>query len=143
MDASTELIRAMFDTLRATTAVAALVDGRIYDPPPQKQDGSPAVPFPYISLGPSTTIPDDADCIPAEEITVQLDIWSSGSGAAHSSVECRKICDAVKRALHGADLVLSGNALVTLQHELTRIMDDPNPAINHGAVQFTATVELH
>lgn len=141
MDASYELILAAINRLRATTAVTTLVGTRIYDRVPEDQSGAPAVAFPYISIGPSTSIPDDFDCMDGEEVTIQFDVWTSGSGEAFGSVQCRKISGAIKRALHDADLTLTTNALVSFQHELTRILRDPNPAITHGVIQFTGTVE--
>jgi hypothetical protein len=141
MDAGTELLRTVFDRLKATADVTTFVQQRIYDYAPTDQNGQVSVPFPYITAGPSTGIPDDYDCITGEEITIQLDIWSSGAGEAASSAQCRKICDAVKRAIHNVDLPLTVNALVTLQWELTRVFPDRNPAIKHGVVQFTATIE--
>jgi hypothetical protein len=143
MDASYELLRAVFDRLKATAAVTTLVPAnRIYDRAPLDAQGKVNAPFPYITAGPSTAIPDDFDCMYGEEITIQLDVWSSGPGEAASTAECRKICDAIKRALHDADdIVLTVNALVSLQWELTRVLPDPNPAIKHGVVQLTATIE--
>lgn len=141
MDASFELIKAMMDRLKSTEAVTDYVQQRIYDRVPEDQGGALGVPFPYISLGPDTSIPDDFDCMDGEELTVQFDVWSSGSGEAYGTAQCRKICGAIKKALHNADLQLQANALVSLQYELRRILDDPNPAISHGVIQFTATVE--
>lgn len=141
MDASFELLAAALTRLRAMPAITSLVGNRIYDRAPADQSGKVSVPFPYISCGPSSSIPDDYDCLYGEEVTIQIDAWSSGPGEAFSTVECRKICDAVKRALHDVDLTLSVNALVSIQWELTRILSDPNPAIKHGVVQFTATIE--
>jgi hypothetical protein len=140
MDAGTELLRSMLDALRATSAVTDLVEDRISDRP-QGRLGTPAAVYPYISVGPTTSIPDDFDCLDGEEITLQLDVWTSGDDVAFASVQCREISDIIKRRLHNADLVLAENALVTLTWATTRILDDPNPAIRHGAVQFTATVE--
>ena len=140
MDASRELLTAMLNALRADTAVTAKVGQRIVDRP-QGRNGKPAAAYPYISVGPSTAVPDDAACITSEELTLQLDVWTSGDDNAFASSECRDIAAAVKRRLHNADFTLSENALVTLTWELTRILDDPNPAIRHGAVQFTAIVE--
>lgn len=142
MDASYELILAAVTKLRATPAVTDLVGTKIYDRVPENQDGTPNVASPYISMGPSSVLPADYDCVGGEEITIQFDAWSWGGGEAYSSVQVRKIADAVKRALHGADLALTNNALVTLEHELTRIMRDPDGITNHAAIQFTATVEL-
>lgn len=137
MDASVELIRAIFDRLRATSDVSNFIGQRVYDRVPDAQD----VAFPYVSLGPSTAIPDDFDCMRGEEITIQLDVWTSGDAEAYGSVQARKLTGAIKKALHDVDITLTTNALVTLQHEMTRIIDDPNPAISHGVIQFTAQVE--
>jgi hypothetical protein len=142
VDASLELIIAALNRLRTTPAVTAFVGQHIYDRVPEKQDGAPNVPFPYISVGPSSAVPDDFDCVGGEEITFQLDVWTNGANEAYGSVQCRKVSAAVKRALHDAELSLSVNALVTLQLEAMRILTDPNPAIHHGALTFTATVEI-
>ena len=141
-DASFELIKAMMDTLKASLPVTAFVGNRIFDRVPEKQNGTPNVPFPYISLGPDTMIPETFGCFEAEEITIQWDIWSSGNGEAYGTAQCRKICDAVKRALHNVELSLPSHGLVSLSLELRRILDDPNPAINHGVMQFTGQVDL-
>jgi hypothetical protein len=137
MDAGLEFINAVFDRLRSTAAVTALVR-QFYDVPPTDQStGAALAAHPYVSNGPTTSIPDDYDCISGEEVTLQLDVWSLST----STAEVRAICSAIKRTLHDAELTLTTNALVTLQWELTRILDDPNPAIRHGAIQFTATIE--
>lgn len=141
MDASVELIKVMVAQLEATPEVTSLVGNRFYDRVPERQGKPRADLYPYVSLGPSTAIPDDFDCMDGEEITVQFDVWSSGKDEAFGTVECRKICGAIKKALHNVDLSLSVNALVSLQHEMTRIIDDPNPAVSHGVIQFTAVVE--
>lgn len=142
MDASFELLGAVFARLRATSAVTSYVGTRIYDKAPADSEGRVTVPFPYISNGPSTSIPDDYNCSDGEIVTIQLDVWSSGPGEAYGTVECRKICGAIQRALHGAELNLATNALVTLEWELTRIIEDRNPAIKHGVIQLSGTVHL-
>lgn len=140
MDASTELLRSMLDALRSTPAVNDVLQGRIFDRQPGRS-AAPIAAYPHLSVGPSTSIPDDFDCLDGEEITLQLDIWTSGDDVAFASSQCREIANNIKRRLHNAELALTINALVTLTWSLTRIIDDPNPAIRHGAIQFTATVE--
>ncbi len=143
-DAGTELIMAMLVVLRASAALTAALGGanKIFDRvPTDEHTGDPLVPHPYISLGPSTSIPDDYDCMDGEEITIQWDVWTSGPGDSYGSKQNRKISNLVKRALHNNELALTNNALVSLECELVRITDDPNPAIGHGVVQFTAVVE--
>lgn len=139
MDASIELVTAMLVALRADTALLELVESTdIYERAP---DGPWPDELRIISLGPSTSIPDDYDCMNGEEITIQWDVWTSGTGESYGSAMCRKICNRIKQTLHDAELALTHNALVTLQWEFTRVLDDPNPAIRHGVVQLTANVE--
>lgn len=140
-DASLELMMAAVMRLRATTALTAYVGTRIYDRVPASSTGQWMSAFPFISNGPTTLVPDDYDCMDGEEITIQFDVWSSGTGEAYDSIQARKIANLVKRALHKAELTLTANALVSLEHVLTRQIGDPNPAIHHFAVQFRATVE--
>src|SRR5678815_358353 len=91
MDASIELVTVMFATLRADTALLELVESAdIYERTP---DGPWPTEMRYISLGPSTSIPDDYDCMNGEEITVQWDVWTSGTGESYGSAMCRKICN--------------------------------------------------
>lgn len=139
MDASIELIQVMFTTLRTDTALLELVEtADIYERAP---DGPWPETMRYISLGPSTSIPDDYDCMMGEEITIQWDVWTSGTGESYGSAMCRKICNRIKQALHDVDLALTHNALVTLQWQFTQVLDDPNPAIRHGVVRFVGNVE--
>lgn len=138
-----ELITAIIAALKADATVSGYVGTKVFDRVPEKQNGEPSVATPYISMGPTSSVPDDFDCRDGEEITVQIDIWASGAGEAYTSTQCRKITDAVKRRLHDADLTLTENALVTLQTELVRVFRDPDGVTYHGVVQMTATVELH
>lgn len=146
MEPSYELQLAALNKLRATTALTAIVGQKIYDRVPEKQQGGALVPdvtSPYLSFGPVTSIPDDADCIDGEEITFQIDAWSWGSGEAYGSVQVRKIAGLVKKALHRADLQLSTNALVSLRHEMTRILRESDGITNHAAIQFTAILDIN
>lgn len=129
-----ELQGLIIATLRGDAAVSALVDG-IYDrPPADRWAGAHKA---YISLGPSDVLIDDADCVNGETVTAQVDVWSQQPG----QVECKRICAAVKAALHDRDLVLTDNALVQMTLDLTRIMADPDGITTHGAMQFTAMIE--
>ncbi|OAM77698.1 DUF3168 domain-containing protein [Devosia elaeis] len=141
MDPTLELMMAAVARLRATPAIVAYVGQRIYDRIPASSTGTWNTQFPFISNGPTISTPDDYDCVQGEDITIQFDVWSSGSGEAYDTIQARKIANLVKRALHNAELSLTTNALVSLEHVLTRHVPDPNPALHHFAIQFRATVE--
>lgn len=117
--------------LKADTDLASLIGGRIYDRVPE----SPT--FPYVSFGPSDEISDDADCIDGFEVTMQLDVWSRAVGFP----ECRKIVDAVRKALPEDGITLADNALVTFNHRISRVFRDPDGLTSHGAMTFEAFVE--
>ncbi|KAB2743545.1 DUF3168 domain-containing protein [Brucella anthropi] len=132
MSVSVALQDLILARLKADPKVSELVADRIWDGPP------PDPGFPYISIGPSDFVPDDADCIDMREETIQIDCWSREQGRKWP---CRQIVDAVVNALRHADGDLSNGALVETRINLARVIDDPDGIMAHGIVQFTAIIE--
>lgn len=126
-----ELQGVIIAALKADPAVAALIGPRAYDTIPDQPT------FPYVSYGPGDSVEDDADCIATDIVTIQLDAWSRTVGYP----EVRRVADAVRRALHDKDFTLATNALVFLQHRITRVMRDPDGLTNHAAISLEAYVE--
>ena len=137
----TELQKAIYDALKGSAAVMALVhdvydDTRLSDA--QKAAGAPyGIADGYVSFGPESTVPDDYDCIGLDAVTVQLDIWSRKVGRLH----CKQICRAVRDALKDVELDLPTHGHLTTDLVLQRILPDPDEAITHGVMQFTAHIE--
>jgi hypothetical protein len=141
-----ELRLAALNKLRQVAALTAIVGTKIYDRVPERQAGGVLVAdvtSPYISMGPTTAISEDADCIDGLEVTFQIDAWSWGSGLAYGSVQASQIAGEVRKALHDVDLELSVNALVSIRHEMTRILRESDGITNHAVIQFTAVVETN
>lgn len=136
MDPILELQGVVVARLKASAAVAVLVGDGVYDPPPADDKGIvPAAKYPYISIGPSSSTSEDADCIVADDVVFQIDAWSKGN----SYVLVRKMADAIRRAFRGYDFQLQQNALVTFDYwrtDITRVGD-----VNHASVRFTAIIE--
>jgi hypothetical protein len=128
---SLELQGAIVSRLGADVAVTNLVGSRIYDAVPDNAA------FPYISMGPSDELSDDADCIEGYDITIQIDVWSRGVG----SVEAKRIAAAVREVLHDYDMPIVDNALVYFRHRTTRIFRDPDGLTSHAAMEFEAFAE--
>lgn len=128
-----ELQELLYSTLSSDQTVSSLVHG-VYDRVPPSpwgdEDG-------YISFGPSTFTPDDADCVVSGEHSVQIDVWSRRVGQKH----CKMVCSAIRNCLHDADLSLSVNALVDIRLVLQRIMTDPDGVTTHAAMQFLVMIE--
>jgi hypothetical protein len=112
-------------------ASPAIVGGGIYDRVPED-----AV-FPYVSFGPVDAAEDDAECIDAVEIAFQIDVWSRAVGFPEAS----GIAAQVRAALHNAELTLSANALVSIEHRQSRRFRDPDGITSHVAMTFIAIVE--
>jgi hypothetical protein len=140
-EATLELARACLEALRADATLASFVGDRIFDRVPEKQDGTPNVPSPYISLGPTTAAEDAAECIDGLEVALQFDAWSWGEGEAYASAEVREISGRVRKVLNRRELALSENALVNLEHRFTQILRETDGITNHGVVQFLGLIE--
>ena len=132
MSPSRELQTLILDTLVADAAVGALVGDRIYDRMPSDGD------YPCITFGPSDFVPDDFECITGRLETVQLDCWARSQGRLWPA---REIADAVKAALHEADLALTVNALIRIEVTGVRVMGDPDGVTAHGVVTVSASIE--
>lgn len=128
-----ELQGLYYSTLKADSDVMALA-ANVYDRVPDSPFGTKTA---YISFGPIDTVEDDSECITGVEITAQIDVWSIAPGF----VECKKLTDLVRKALHRKSLSLSTNALVDTWVELTRVFRDPDGETSHGVVQVRAIVE--
>lgn len=124
---------AIVAALKAWPAVGALIGARVYDRVP------PQPTFPYVSLGSDQVIPDHAECLEGSvEITATLDVWSRSVG----KVEAKQIAGAIVSLLNfNGTLVLTGYRLVSIEHESSRHLDDPDGLTSHSVVTFRALID--
>ena len=133
MSASSALQKAIYEALVADAAVGALVGGRIYDGVPSTAT------FPYVSFGPDQSLEDDAECISGEDIYLQIDCWSRDQGRKRP---CKEIRDAVKAALHDADLSLDDPyALSFIRVPRAEVKIAADNITAHGVLTVQAAVE--
>lgn len=132
-DPSLDLQKAIINALKADNAVKALVGNpaRVYDKIPG------GATFPYVSYGSDQVLSDDADCLTAYEVFVQLDVWSRANGQP----EMKRIAGAIRAVLHDAELELDEHALVLLEHQQTRYLDDPDGITSHAAITLRALAD--
>jgi hypothetical protein len=95
--------------------------------------------FPYVTIGPVDSVGFDPDCIPGFDLAQQIDVWSRAVGFP----ECKKVVDAVRKALHDqeAAMPLASNAMTFFEHRTTRITRDPDGLTSHGILGFEAAIE--
>ncbi|MBP0438422.1 DUF3168 domain-containing protein [Tianweitania sediminis] len=131
MSPSLELQGAIVARLKTTAGVSSLISTRVYDAVPKKPD------FPYVTVGEGDETSDDADCVNAFEISLDIDVWSRAVGFP----EAKRIADAIRRALKGPELALQDNALVEFRHRQTRTFRDPDGQTSHAVLTFEAIIE--
>ncbi len=133
MSLSTALQKAVIDALQAHSELAALTDGEI------SENAVSSFDYPYVTLGPSSFVPDDADCISGRIETVQVDCWSRIGG---SLTEARKMLDMAYAALHEVTLVLPDPyAAVDGEAVLARAFSEPDRKTAHGVLQVSFSLE--
>lgn len=118
--------------LKADAAVTAICGQKVYDKP------AATVSAPYISIGPSDYVPDDADLIDGRIESVQIDCWSE---AQDGKREIKALADAVKKALHRFAGTIDPGALVSIEVTQVRVLDDPDGITLHGIVTVEAMIE--
>ncbi|GGW23991.1 hypothetical protein GCM10011452_09210 [Gemmobacter lanyuensis] len=131
MSVSNALQRAIYELLIGDAAVSAFVGDRVCDAPPS------TVQSPCITFGPSDVVFDEEVCSSGRVETVQLDLWSD---AQDGKREVKAMCDAVKRALDGAEPSLIDGQLIAMQVLSMRVFDDPGGGY-HGVVPVECTIE--
>lgn len=129
---SLALKKAIIAKLRTGSAIAG---GRNYDRPPEKPS------FPYTTLGLFAELTEEADEYDGSDISFQVDVWARGSGNLATSVEVMQVGEAVRAALHEAELSLDGARLVALTIERVNYTQDPDGITEHGIVTGRARTE--
>ncbi len=126
------LQKAVYASLAADTALAALVGGdRIHDAPPR------AAAMPYVALDPIVTTDIGASLGEIHEHRLTLVVWSAGKGKR----EALAILERLVALLHDADLALDDHRLVNLRREReeVRVTDDRRAV--RGELRLRAVTE--
>lgn len=129
-DSTFELLAAIRARLVADATLKEIVQGRIYDVPPQN------VVFPYVQVGDIQTLPfEDGGCIDGSEQYPQIHAWARSQTA---SAEVHRMIAATRAALHNQALPLIGHTLQTMQFQTSRVMRDRDGLTRHGVIDFRA-----
>lgn len=130
---SRELVGVVMAHLRATMAVTALVDQRIWHRAPEDAG------YPHIANFDTFGVRGDATCITSSEITLNVHVWTRDG--LDPLQDARSIAFEIARAIHNYPLALPSNRLVTLDHRGERVFYDRDGLTGHGVVEFRAIVQ--
>jgi len=142
MDPTYELIKECIVILKADTSITDIVGERIYDRVPEKQDGTPNVSSPYISLGTTNFLTEDFDCVDAATISLQFNCWSWGDGEEYSSALVRKLSFLLRKALHKKEINLVQNGFVAIEHQITAFNRASDGITHQASVSFETLVDI-
>lgn len=121
---------AIYTLLTGDTELMADVTG-VYDHVPEGTG------FPYVTIGAATATPQGAHDRYGRRSTVTLHVWS----AYHGWSEALSIVDHLLRLLDHQDLTVDGHEFVSVHHEQTVSMQDPDEDLRHVAVRFAVETE--
>jgi hypothetical protein len=130
-DPAFALQQAIAAVLKANAEVAELIGPRVYDRVPPKPQ------YPYGTIGDDRTVPDRADAYDGSEVAITLHAWSQAPG----SQEARRIRDAMREALHLAELDVAGFHLVDLAVVESLAFRDPDGLTTHAVLRLRAQLE--
>ncbi len=133
-----ELQGVIVPRLKGYAPLNAIIGSRVYDHVPVDNNGNvAAATFPYVTIGESQTLVDDATCITGEQVFLTLHAWSREKARP----EARQIAGEVKAALHRYEATLPTWRLVSLNYRNTRVFRDPDGITSHAVIEFVASVE--
>jgi hypothetical protein len=127
--ASWALQQAVFATLSADSGVHGLAG--IFDAVPRNAA------FPYIVVGEAEEAAAGATCGGLSEHRLAIHIWSRGGGHR----EIKQIAEAVREALDGTSLALSGHSLIGLAFTSAGYQRESDGETLRAVLRFRAVTE--
>lgn len=122
-----EFQKAIIAKLRTTEGIGDIVFDRV--PTSQAK--------PYISLGASQVIQDDADCLDGFECFRQVDVWSVKPGFE----ECEAFAELVRAALHRHEFMIDGLPF-EVEHQSTNYIRAGDGLTSQAALSFRVLIDL-
>jgi hypothetical protein len=127
-----QLQQAVVERLSTDPAIVAIIGaGRIFDRLITRAEP------PYLVLGEITSSDFSTGDEAASEHRFEVEAWSKDNGRKQAV----ELADAVRAALHDADLTLGGAVLVNLRHERTVSRRAPRSALHLARIRFRAVTE--
>lgn len=103
----------------------------VYDQPPEEAQ------HPYVDLGQGIETPRNTLAEAGAEAVQTLHVWSRQRNFA----EGLQIVGRLRELFDHQPLTVAGHHLVSVRHEMTQTLRDPDPEIRHLPVRFRITTE--
>lgn len=129
-DTSLQVQKAIYNLLKNSAPIAALVKKRIYDTVPNKRT------FPYINLEPFDSITEETKDQDGQMHNVQIDTWSRYRG----QTQTRELIAAIRNAVHRVPLSINNGDVIFSYVNNTRLLMDSDKRTIHGIVEMQIKV---
>lgn len=126
-----EIQSAVYQRLSGDGELSGMVTG-VFDGVPESQT------HPYVELGEAIETPRNTSNDFGREVVVTLHIWDRYRGFAR----CLAIANRITALLDHQAMVLPGHQVVSVRHEFSQTLKDPDPEIRHVPVRFRLTTEM-
>jgi len=127
------MIGAQFQAALYTALISSgTCGGRVYDQVPE----NPV--FPYVTIGDEQHVDDSTQCQDGWEIYPDVHVWSRPVNG--SKAEVKTLAAGVVEAVKAISLV-QGFTLVSIHHETSRFLRDPDGKTEHAAITFRAVLD--
>lgn len=132
MGAFADFQTAVFEALAGNPALTALAGaGKVFDDVPHGKEAS-APAYPYVTIGDQSGDEDGASDVDAAEMTIEVHAWSRAPGR----LECLRMLDAIRDALHDKSHAVATGVLVHLNYESHETVPEQDRETYHGVIRF-------
>lgn len=138
MSVAAEILAAAQAALEADDTLKTLMGGaaRVYDQFPAVAGRT----FPYLTLDRVDGLPEDAEGVPGDDVTLTFSSWSRPTPAIGKREAARLVARA-EAVLIGAGLALPSYRLIDGVREPSQIFTDPDGLTQHGVGAVTFLTE--
>lgn len=101
-------------------------------------DGAPeGAPYPYVVLGEAVETPRNAHGAFGAEVLADVHVWDQ----ARTFSTAQRVAGRVRALLDHQPLAVAGHVVVSVRHEQTQTLRDPDPELRHLLVRIRITTE--
>lgn len=118
--------------LNSNPVLVALIgaDKVLDDVPHGSEPSAPA--YPYVTIGDQVGVEDGSDTHQAADMSISVHAWSRYAGR----LECLRMLDAIRDAVHDKSLFVSDGTIVLLLYASHETFRDGDGETRHGVIRF-------
>lgn len=131
MPAFADFQSAVSSALKGWPALSAIVGVRVFDDVPHASESTNTA-YPRVTIGEQTGEEAGSDTHDASTMTITIRAWSRAPGR----LECLRMLDAIRDAVHNKSLFVAHGVLVMLLYQGHETQKDPDGETYQGIIRF-------